>query len=1584
MAVRPDVVGGGHRVNKRRVPKDVKKAWRQGIRKNRAPRPDVAGGGHKVQAKKVPKDVKKLYREGIRTGKAIDRAGGLKRYEKLKGFRAERTRALEQVLGLLESSRKPQAPSSWLRTPSIGETADRVRTKSPSEKRQAREDRKLARRQVELLLDDRHSRGARTSAARALQQLGYTEGVFKEPKQPALFKYKDKKLPTPASGGTPSGYTGGSAKVAPDARWVRQLRYSGKGSKYVPTGKVGHLKDGKFTERKPSRGLDLKDLVGPKTRKAAVETVTKPGKTLDRVLKVGGVVSGASSGQVLTGGPGATPERAKYALAPAHMLRAFASSGKARRQTLKSIPGLLAGIAPGLLAAAHDPAALPELVKKDLKERYGKGDYKTIKKGMEKYGGIVYGADAAGGAAVVGRGAGLAARAGVAGRRAQRYTTEPRPRLRLANAEDGPGLVREQRLHPNIIVTAAQRKLDKSRSERLKKRLAKDEKKNRLSREIARPETGAGPEVVAHRGAGPLLTRPQARKLWMRQQTKKGRNVIEYEQAIHRALDPYRKDIAKLGKRGRKAGALAYAIEHGLTTDAAAGRAQLARVRERIEATRDGRKPPRGVKDELDNLQYLDENYESVFTPRVVEAAEAARRRAEEYGLGDPSFKEITAILRARGPQARALGQYGRGEVTVAGKPKSYGVRKLEQRHTEESRMAGELVPTSTVAQFREYLRKPGRSGSLSRKEWDKLKADIAEHGIKQPLKLMWNPKTGMAWLGEGNHRLAIAEELGLDHVPVTVVRRAGTDPPKGKGALAGQWPNEGHIPTPVAPSEIGLQTKIVKKSKGWQVVELKADGTPKAKQPKSLGQTFRTKKEATEHQGKLAAIPERKRAESDEEYVARLDREAEAAGLRPGGYFPHELTIMGQLRGADFTAGGNLRAKAGAKQTGYKLSDSGLVDRSPLAFEQGIAANVKRRFQWDEVADAMDELALIRDATLKEANDALIRENLDPSQFVAVNAVKFRDRVDKSDADLTDDDLSKVTMDMDEVAREVDRAQRLDERPNLPDDYTSNRGWAIVPKAAWEPLQPHTAPKSISIAARLIGKGVKTIPSKLILGLNPSWATIQVVNDLTLAALAIGPQRLPGVMLESRNFWRKNPEELERAQPYIGATSFERELTGRGNRTGHLLTSNIGVAANSMLNALRVAPLKVPKVGDRLNRHRNPLDWMFQATHWEADRFRRAVLYDAAKKEAFADMRGATGAAIATLDQLSPAMSAFSKRGDIETKIKELLKSQEKLEQFGTQVDRMMGNFTRFTVAERRILERNIMFYGFVRFSLRYALWTMPTRHPIVSSIMGHLSQLNEQEVRKLLGVRPDEPLLPGLLAKYYFLDGDGKLQEMPLQRMNPALNAITQGTGASQVVGLLPPLYQEALNQITKEDTFFEQDWVVDGDPSLRFKKKQLDRKIGGLYNALVPGSKRFNIALANFATALAPFRTMQELKVGRTPLSSESLPWAPIEMKYTDPDIGADVEKQKRKDLRRPDARVIRDTLVFPLWRETRDKERQRRYLEDLDIRPVPPWQKKLRRAEKFGDKEYLDIWIDARIQQLERRSQRKLDKLLKEAR
>lgn len=84
-------------------------------------------------------------------------------------------------------------------------------------------------------------------------------------------------------------------------------------------------------------------------------------------------------------------------------------------------------------------------------------------------------------------------------------------------------------------------------------------------------------------------------------------------------------------------------------------------------------------------------------------------------------------------------------------------------------------VSPQSLIPFREYTRdsmdERGWTGKMTGEEFEALKADIKENGIKEPgwfymerNRSDWSVK---AYLGEGNHRLRIALDIGLKSFPI-------------------------------------------------------------------------------------------------------------------------------------------------------------------------------------------------------------------------------------------------------------------------------------------------------------------------------------------------------------------------------------------------------------------------------------------------------------------------------------------------------------------------------------------------------------------------------------------------------------------------------------------------------------------------------------------------------------------------------------------------------------------------------------------------------------------------------------------------
>jgi hypothetical protein len=126
-------------------------------------------------------------------------------------------------------------------------------------------------------------------------------------------------------------------------------------------------------------------------------------------------------------------------------------------------------------------------------------------------------------------------------------------------------------------------------------------------------------------------------------------------------------------------------------------------------------------------------------------------------------------------------------------------------------------------------------------------------------------------------------------------------------------------------------------------------------------------------------------------------------------------------------------------------------------------------------------------------------------------------------------------------------------------------------------------------------------------------------------------------------------------------------------------------------------------------------------------------------------------------------------------------------------------------------------MFYGYLRFSLRFAFYTMPVKHPLMTSIIGQLGQLQTEEVRRLLGGNE----MPFAMGRFYYTQG-GELKEINVARANPFLNTVTELDLGRDVtdqlrnaIRFLPPVYVALLDQAFSKSSFTNKDYRVDGEP-------------------------------------------------------------------------------------------------------------------------------------------------------------------------
>lgn len=123
-----------------------------------------------------------------------------------------------------------------------------------------------------------------------------------------------------------------------------------------------------------------------------------------------------------------------------------------------------------------------------------------------------------------------------------------------------------------------------------------------------------------------------------------------------------------------------------------------------------------------------------------------------------------------------------------------------------------EHLPVRTLMGLREFDR------PLTGDYVEALRQSIAEHGVHSPVILNYNPDTQAVWVAEGNHRIKLADELGLDSIPARVMRWHGKPAGPGRyedgtiglggGRASIPYPPDqfNYVPQDLKPSQIGIR----------------------------------------------------------------------------------------------------------------------------------------------------------------------------------------------------------------------------------------------------------------------------------------------------------------------------------------------------------------------------------------------------------------------------------------------------------------------------------------------------------------------------------------------------------------------------------------------------------------------------------------------------------------------------------------------------------------------------------------------------------------------------------------------------------
>ncbi|HEX7246426.1 MAG TPA: hypothetical protein VF245_12775 [Solirubrobacterales bacterium] len=277
-----------------------------------------------------------------------------------------------------------------------------------------------------------------------------------------------------------------------------------------------------------------------------------------------------------------------------------------------------------------------------------------------------------------------------------------------------------------------------------------------------------------------------------------------------------------------------------------------------------------------------------------------------------------------------------------------------------------------------------------------------------------------------------------------------------------------------------------------------------------------------------------------------------------------------------------------------------------------------------------------------------------------------------------------------------------------------------------------------------------------LILATSPSWAAAQVAAEYVQGSIAQPRLLNPRFVKKAMRAYKAMPPHKRQAfDAWVGVTA--RELS-RKEEMGFGTVEDAADAYSAF--------------------HSTPLGKLINSIHdfdqWKGGRIRTLVAIAKADKE----LNGHLNRFVRGLGKLDEQMGKQLKamRGKpLEEQLAFIGDHPKLAHRYQTYLDDVMGNWTALTKNER-VASQLMIFYPFLRMSLRWTFYAFPKHHPIRAATLAYLSQQNAVQVKRLLG---GDPSYFTAWMKVPVNLGHGKVAWVPLARIVPGANAPLEAIG-------------------------------------------------------------------------------------------------------------------------------------------------------------------------------------------------------------
>jgi hypothetical protein len=629
--------------------------------------------------------------------------------------------------------------------------------------------------------------------------------------------------------------------------------------------------------------------------------------------------------------------------------------------------------------------------------------------------------------------------------------------------------------------------------------------------------------------------------------------------------------------------------------------------------------------------------------------------------------------------------------------------------------------------------------------------------------------------------------------------------------------------------------------------------------------------------------------------------------------------------------------------------------------FVRGMERNIKRRFQWQMVARNIETHAFEwsrndgRGITFAEARKLMRERKVDPDSvdFLPATIVERRPEIEAGMARGRPIDEVAEGEEMAEINSALRERRTWDQLQNEDVQGAAMFRYFVVPKEVGDVLESATSPTGAT--ARMLEIILKSKPTRLMLGaLNIPWLGFQVMSNTMLTGLGGGLK--PWDIYGASKWFRGLDDEAKLAiEAELGITHghhFAMDQPRMGSQKTPPGTRHLSAAWRGY---------KETKVGRNLHKA-NPLDFMFKLDEAQNNFFRKQLFYSKAKRDAYKRMGRNWRKASDTQGQI---IDRVFKHEDPESMLNALRNNPDLFERHATHVRDWLGDYTKFTPAERKTFQAHVLFYGYLRFSLRFAFYTMPVQHPVMMAMMGEIGRLGAQDIKRLFGVPSNYGLPTSMLAQVYEGRPKKDLESINWGRMNPFLNAVTQLESEQQVVGLVSPIYQALIDQMYEESSFTGREWRIEGKPTPgeATRPKNYYGSALGAAKFSIPGvtegSPRGRILQRQLLQLAFPYRVAAETGIPGVvdPIaessSDDALLWEPRPMKYKDEEAMAGVRESRRTQRQTPFGERLLSQLAPPLAARptAAPKVIEREREKEADMRNQRTGRKK-RRTNPYG--------------------------------